>query len=145
MGASTAAAAQVLGPATARRSAAGQLQGQLGLMTQRAWSLGSDLAGVGTVVVTCRAVHAPPPAHIGVSQTTRPRLADALRPAPPSRSLQPVARWDETTKFVRWIEAQCRLDDRHGSAPRQSAWETIIKMASICCIFGTYRLEGLAL
>jgi hypothetical protein len=41
------------------------------MMAQQAWPLGSDLAGVGTAMITCRAVPAPVPAHIGVSQISQ--------------------------------------------------------------------------
>jgi len=40
------------------------------MMTQRAWPLSGDLASVGTAMITARAVPAPLPAYIGVSQTT---------------------------------------------------------------------------
>jgi len=53
-------------------------------MAQRAWPLGSDLAGVGTAMITVRAVPAPLPAQITVSQissTTASRdFADPLPP-----------------------------------------------------------------
>ena len=38
------------------------------MMAQRAWPLGSDLAGVGTAMITTRAVPALLPANIGMSQ-----------------------------------------------------------------------------
>src|SRR5215469_1020676 len=41
------------------------------MMAQRAWSLGSDLAGVGTAMITSGAVPALLPAHIGVSQISQ--------------------------------------------------------------------------
>jgi hypothetical protein len=41
------------------------------MMAQRAWPLGSDLAGVGTVMITTRTVPAPLPAHIGMSQISQ--------------------------------------------------------------------------
>jgi hypothetical protein len=52
-------------------------------MAQPARSLGSDLAGAGTAMITCGAVPAPPPGHIGVSQisqmATRQDFADSGR------------------------------------------------------------------
>ena len=45
--------------------------GRSGMMAQRAWPLGSDRAGAGTAMITCGAVPAPLPAHIGVSQISR--------------------------------------------------------------------------
>ena len=41
------------------------------MMAQRAWPLGSDLAGVGTAMITTRAVPGPLPAHIGMSQISQ--------------------------------------------------------------------------
>jgi hypothetical protein len=45
------AATPVLVPGTARRALTGQPQGQSGMMTQRAWPLSSDPAGLGTAMI----------------------------------------------------------------------------------------------
>src|ERR1700733_9426146 len=62
------------------------------MMTQRAWPLSGDPAGVGTAMIASGAVPALLPAHIGVSQTSRFTTQSGLCRHPgrrPSRTLHP--------------------------------------------------------
>jgi hypothetical protein len=103
-----AAAAPVRRPGTAPQPPTGQRQGRSGMMTQRAWPLSSDPAGVGTAMIASGAVPAPLPAHIGVSQTsqittqsglcrhpggkTRPPITENSAPLPPRLPRGPIDR-----------------------------------------------------